>query len=110
MDISTNPELVSVNTSPAVCPVIDVPGPSLLVTVRDNPPRTGRLRRKVMRGKPRHGAVTYSGYSLEMETMDEGPRKFHNPGIGPYWSFLLVESAYQQFHIEESIELRHYAK
>ena len=68
MDISTNPELVSVNTSPAVCPVIDVAGPSLLVTVRDNPPRTGRLRRKVMRGKPRHGAVTYSGYSQEMET------------------------------------------
>ena len=68
MDISTNPELVSVNTSPAVCPVIDVPGPSLLITVRDNPPRTGRLRRKVMRGKPRHGAVTYSGYSQEMET------------------------------------------
>ena len=51
------------------CPVIDVPGPSLLVTVRDNPPRTGRLRRQVMRrGKPRHGAVRYSGYSLEMET------------------------------------------
>ena len=70
MDISTNPELVSVNTSPAVCPVIDVPGPSLLVTVRDNPPRTGRLRRKVMRGKPRHGAVTYSVWvqSIEMET------------------------------------------
>ena len=68
MDISTNPELVSVNTPPAPCPVIDVPGPSLLVTVRDNPPRTGRLRRKVMRGKPRHGAVRYSGYSLEMET------------------------------------------
>ena len=69
MDISTNPELVSVNTSPAVCPVIDVPGPSLLITVRDNPPRTGRLRRKVMRGKPRHGAaVTYSGYRQEMET------------------------------------------
>ena len=67
MDISTNPELVSVNTPPAPCPVIDVPGPSLLVTVRDNPPRTGRLRREEMRwGKPRHGAV--SGYSLEMET------------------------------------------
>ena len=100
MDISTNPEPVSVNTPPAPCPVIDVPGPSLLVTVRDNPPRTGRLRRQVMRrGKPRHGAVRYSGYSLEMETKVREYFTITEKALTGAFFWLKVPTAYCHFLI-----------
>ena len=35
--------------------------------------------------------------------LSNGCRRSHNQGKGPYYSFLLVESAYQRFHISENM-------